>query len=213
MRETHAAKPHAYRNALWHMKKVTVRESFIWGSKVASVNTLVFSYFSLWLVQKKNKINTRLFRLIKCELTPIASWTVCLWSLRVLIDYLWNFSSLWLAVMITLVLVSRHSKPSEVRTWRRSELQWTSWAFGIHMSSNTKSSRSVFLFLLQFLNMLFCCPFCRLLICSLLKKRPESTKYSRRLPRMWGSEDWWCILISKILTGLVNLYCWQLFSS
>lgn len=146
MRETHAAKPHAYRNALWHMKKVTVRESFIWGSKVASVNTLVFSYFSLWLVQKKNKINTRLFRLIKCELTPIASWTVCLWSLRVLIDYLWNFSSLWLAVMITLVLVSRHSKPSEVRTWRRSELQWTSWAFGIHMSSNTKSSRSVFLF-------------------------------------------------------------------
>lgn len=56
--------------------------------------------------------------------------------------------------------------------------------FGIHMSSNTKSSRSVFLFLLQFLNMLFCCPFCRLLICSLLKKRPESTKYSRRLPRM-----------------------------
>ena len=54
MRETHAAKPHAYRNALWHMKKVTVRESFIWGSKVASVNTLVFAYFSLWLVQKKN---------------------------------------------------------------------------------------------------------------------------------------------------------------
>ena len=162
---------------------------------------------------KKKKINTRLFRLIKCELTPIASWTVCLWSLRVLIDYSWNFSSLWLAVMITLVLVSRHSKPSEVRTWRRSELQWTSWAFGIHMSSNTKSSRSVFLFLLQFLNMLFCCPFCRLLICSLLKKRPESTKYSRRLPRQWGSEDWWCILISKILTGLVNLYCWQLFSS
>lgn len=163
--------------------------------------------------KKKIIINTRLFRLIKCELTPIASWTVCLWSLRVLIDYSWNFSSLWLAVMITLVLVSRHSKPSEVRTWRRSELQWTSWAFGIHMSSNTKSSRSVFLFLLQFLNMLFCCPFCRLLICSLLKKRPESTKYSRRLPRQWGSEDWWCILISKILTGLVNLYCWQLFSS
>ena len=54
MRETHAAKPHAYRNALWHMKKVTVWESFIWGSKVASVNTLVFAYFSLWLVQKKN---------------------------------------------------------------------------------------------------------------------------------------------------------------
>ena len=211
MRETHAAKPHAYRNALWHMKKVTVRESFIWGSKVASVNTLVFAYFTLWLVPKKK--NTRLFRLIKCELTPIASWTVCLWSLWVLIGYSWNISSLWLAVMITLVFVSRHSKPSEVRIWRRSELQWTSWAFGIIMSSNKKSSRSVFLFLPQFLNILFCCPFCRLLICSLLKKRPESTKYSRRLPRQWGSEDWWCILISKILTGLVNLYCWQLFSS
>ena len=165
------------------------------------------------MIGAKKKINTRLFRLIKCELTPIASWTVCLWSLRVLIDYSWNFSSLWLAVMITLVLVSRHSKPSEVRIWRRSELQWTSWAFGIIMSSNKKSSRSVFLFLPQFLNILFCCPFCRLLICSLLKKRPESTKYSRRLPRQWGSEDWWCILISKILTGLVNLYCWQLFSS
>lgn len=146
MRETHAAKPHAYRNALWHMKKVTVRESFIWGSKVASVNTLVFAYFTLWLVPKKKK-NTRLFRLIKCELTPIASWTVCLWSLWVLIGYSWNISSLWLAVMITLVFVSRHPKPSEVRIWRRSELQWTSWAFGIIMSSNTKSSRSVFLFL------------------------------------------------------------------
>jgi len=98
-----------------------IRVSFNWLSKAMCIS-LVLLYFVLWLVKKFGatfSTNQKLNQLWLCCTRFPALGAGYTYLLRFLIGSLGNLSLLWLARVITLVLVLRHSIENRSKTGKR----------------------------------------------------------------------------------------------